>query len=918
MKFLEQLAQDLYQKYKGVKISIVFPTRRAGFFLQKIINQNYKDFSLKFYSMDSWISSFTSNDKILSNLELILLLLEIELKDSKKEEKEFYQFYNWAKTIIEDFNEIDKYLVNTKDFFKYLKSVEDIEEHFEGDKSIVDSHIKMIKNFEELYFKLEKELERIDKTYLGKLYKKIATEDSDNFAFGKVIFVGFNKLSKSESKIIKKLIDNDLAEIYFDYDNYYMNKTQEANYFIEENIKTFKLADINYVSEKLSLEKKIININEVATQVTEIKAASIAIENILSSGVNENDLAIILGDTSYLIPMLNSLPKIKNINIALGYPFKESILYNLLSSITKIQEDFYLTQKYYIDDIEKLFLNSYIRRFYLNSGLDIENLLKRLKKRKVASSFISEKDIEKLFEDKITNIFKELETENYSFYKIFFKPWKKTKDFSFTINEIIKNINKIDKTNIELELKLLKNFETKFENLTIFLKNKTAVLSARLLWKIFNDFFENEYIPLGDETEEFKNNTVEGVQILTLSSTQVLDFKHIIFLSVNEGILNITNDKSLIPFEIRKIFSLPTYKEYDSDLAYKFYRLIQHSQVIELYYYNNIKRKGERSRFIEQLEYEFLNINQNSEIKNKIINFSAQNSDIKEIRVEKRAELIDKLLTFNLSPTALNQYRRCTLSYYFKYAIGISDNEIEELDPRYIGTVAHETLEDLYNRKRDITSLTLDKLKEKIELNLSKHFRERIGKYDRGRNFLMFNIIKRSIENFLEKEKKYTPIKIVSLEESYQRVFNYKDYSINLKGSIDRVDKIKIKGQDILRIIDYKTGYPHLKISKVFKHDIHQIKDIETIPFQLLFYGYLYNIKNPHTLNVFAIMRTSKVYNELNIVGDSIIKEEHYQEFEQLLTNIFDELTDLSIPFSQTDDQNRCKFCDYKEICGRD
>jgi len=42
-----------------------------------------------------------------------------------------------------------------------------------------------------------------------------------------------------------------------------------------------------------------------------------------------------------------------------------------------------------------------------------------------------------------------------------------------------------------------------------------------------------------------------------------------------------------------------------------------------------------------------------------------------------------------------------------------------------------------------------------------------------------------------------------------------------------------------------------------------------------------------------------------------------FSEFEKQLTQVLQELFDETVPFTQTDDTDRCRYCAYKEICQR-
>jgi len=98
-----------------------------------------------------------------------------------------------------------------------------------------------------------------------------------------------------------------------------------------------------------------------------------------------------------------------------------------------------------------------------------------------------------------------------------------------------------------------------------------------------------------------------GLQIIGLLETRNLDFENLIFLSVNEGVLPSGKKlESLIPYDLRKGFGLPTYEHHDGIFAYHFYRAIQRAKNIYLLYnaLTDGMGKGEKSRFILQMESE--------------------------------------------------------------------------------------------------------------------------------------------------------------------------------------------------------------------------------------------------------------------------------------------------------------------------
>ncbi len=105
--------------------------------------------------------------------------------------------------------------------------------------------------------------------------------------------------------------------------------------------------------------------------------------------------------------------------------------------------------------------------------------------------------------------------------------------------------------------------------------------------------------------------------------TRNLDFKNIILLSANEGILPKTSDlESFIPFDIRHDNNLPLPKEQIDIFTYHFYRLLQRAENITILYNTDSDKmgSGEKSRFILQLENELAKINESIQIHQHITN----------------------------------------------------------------------------------------------------------------------------------------------------------------------------------------------------------------------------------------------------------------------------------------------------------
>ena len=112
---------------------------------------------------------------------------------------------------------------------------------------------------------------------------------------------------------------------------------------------------------------------------------------------------------------------------------------------------------------------------------------------------------------------------------------------------------------------------------------------------------------VSSESIDFQGEPLQGLQVMGLLETRLLNFENVILLSVNEGKLPLGNSQNTyLPFDVRRHFELHTFLENDSIYAYHFYRLIQDSNNVHLLFnaLNSGVNTGEKSRFITQMEIE--------------------------------------------------------------------------------------------------------------------------------------------------------------------------------------------------------------------------------------------------------------------------------------------------------------------------
>ena len=126
--FLSEVAEKLYNKY-GDKISsltLVFPSRRARLFfsdaLAKIIDKPI--WQPSYISMDD-IMCQTSSFRVGDKVQLITELYKIYREHHPQES--FDKFYFWGEMLLNDFDLIDKYLIDADMLFRNIYDIKELE-----------------------------------------------------------------------------------------------------------------------------------------------------------------------------------------------------------------------------------------------------------------------------------------------------------------------------------------------------------------------------------------------------------------------------------------------------------------------------------------------------------------------------------------------------------------------------------------------------------------------------------------------------------------------------------------------------------------------------------------------------------------------------------------------------------------------
>ena len=346
--FLLSVAKDLYNKYNldMHDVCVLFPNRRAGIFFNKILAQHISKpvWGPKILTITDLMNNL-SGLSLADPLTLIFNLFQVYSKEINSGET-FDEFYYWGEMLINDFDDIDKYLADPKQLFKNLSDIKDIDNQFpipeeqlkiiyefwnnirlDQTSSLKDNFISIWQKLLIIYQDYNIILRQKKIAYEGMLYRDVLSaliaEDKLKNTYRHFLIVGFNALNECEKELFKYLKVKNIASFYWDYDDYYINNTwHEAGFFMRENLKFFPQA-LNIEKQNSLTSPKNIEIISVPSNTGQTKMVNYFLEKWGCPNNDMTDTAIVMADEQLLLPLLSSIPpNINNVNVTLGYPLK--------------------------------------------------------------------------------------------------------------------------------------------------------------------------------------------------------------------------------------------------------------------------------------------------------------------------------------------------------------------------------------------------------------------------------------------------------------------------------------------------------------------------------------------------------------------------------------------------------------------
>ncbi len=953
--FLGNVARYLYGRYgDGISsLRIVLPNSRSRLFLQEEFSAliDKPVWEPRYVTVDGLmreVSGLEPVDRVRAVVELYKIYASVH-KES------FDSFYFWGETLLNDFDQVDKYMVDADMLFSNLRDLRAMDggtdyftedqravvrrfwEAFGDDDSGSDekrSFLAIWQSLAGIYHSFRERLRSMGMAYTGMMHREAAAKLRSGEAEvpdeGPVAVVGFNALTECE-KVLLDHLRNRGALFFWDYDDYYRrDRHQEAGLFIRDNVVRYPEPEAFVDGKANFCRPKELRAVSVPSGVLQCKYAAEFLKGtaLRQGGRIDKETAVVLTDESLLVPLLYSVPpEIEKVNITMGYPLRQTLVYSFTERLLKLQTRIRRRNgeaMFYHADVTGILTHPFVMERDPRNAAEIDADIRTYSRVFVRESVFRRGTVlERIFRpaegwremaERVLEVLSEVTAqapaEGDGRFRI---------EYAVTIADTLRKLtNSLDDCGVEMDIQVFSS------------------LARRVL--------QNVRIP-------YEGEPLRGVQIMGILETRNLDFENVVILSMNDDGFPgnpAVGAASFIPYGLRYGYGLPTPQHHDGVYAYYFYRLLQRARRVDMVYSSSSDENGtgEPSRYIHQLAYESPH-----EVLRDEMALDASLAVTEPIEVTKNGKVVAELERYldgggrTISPTALNTYLACPLKFYFNYIAGMRpEAEVsEEVDASMFGSMIHRAMELLYTPLVGMADpgAAISALRQggAVEAAVDRAVGEvcfpgdeRAGEEMEGGVLLYRDIAVRYIRgNILPFDARLRDMTIIALEHKLSAAFAFvaadgKERTVTFSGAADRVDSLP-GGR--IRIVDYKTGSPHVDFAGVdalFGGDASERNPavLQTLLYSMIVRrmqekGELPGREVCPSLYYVRLMNKPDFSPLINIRdGESVTEYGPCgEEFEARLESVLAEIFDPARPFAQTDNTKACGYCDFARVCMR-
>lgn len=1011
--FLNNIAALYYHQIEEIHDSglsmqdllFVFPNRRAGlFFKQELCRIAKKNIFLPRTSDINRFTESLSDLKKANDIELLIRLYQIYTTLNTSDNIEsFDDFITKGTSLLSDFNDIDKFQVDAKSLFLNISELKSLTDNTsflsESQKQAIQTYWNVVipqdneplsfkkqylsiwDKLYSLYHNFKESLQKDGIAYEGMIFRSVTDSlkngsPAGKFHFKRIVFIGFNHLNNTEKEILSYFKKEGIADFYFDYPVQFDKQSPFAstvakNY--KNNMKEFpSLYSYDQPEERQISKFSVYGTPSVFEQG---KIAGHIVHKIYKEKEEDFDAlakstSLILANENILTSAIENMPAyVRDMNITMGYPLRQSPIANLVENIILMQTDSAANNNhFYHKPLTNILTHPYIqRKFKLQSNNIIKNITRYNYIR------ISDKTLHQIIgKEKFAT-----DKDKTFFFDLFTPQQNSTSELLDYLKNIIDNLKRFntktsEETEYKFEFEYLLQYGKYINLLNSYLQNSHIEIAPKTLHLLLNRLTNNLKV-------QFTGEPLKGFQIMGLLESRLLDFENVIILGFNDE--NIPGNKtcdSMIPYSLRKAYKLPTNELSDAIYAYNFYRMSYRAKNIHLIYNSrHDDTKSEISRFYYQIKYLIPLMFNNPDILSEYVIPVKSGGNTSERLgldfIEKSGKTMDILEKYKqskyLSPSRLKHYICCPLKFYFSTIVNLREpDEVEEnTQASLLGNIYHKAMELYYRQRQYPVKTSKDDIMRLVDSAIADSEKDREPTEIKGFILLIKNVVCQLVETTVNYDlNNRKSFEFHSSETEFNGMFN----GVNINGIIDRIDR---SDNGTINLIDYKTTRPDNKIYNILElftstdsasNELFQIilychlylngvvnkdksdyqkpdnitasdikpqlyniykmaahvkngKSEEMEPIKLKVPNELLNGNLPYDINIEEIKTDKSNITEIEVINYEAIRK----PFEWGLTKMFAELFDQNIPFMGLEEKKiaaGCKYCPYIDICGNE
>ena len=825
------------------ELCFIVPNKRSALHLTQAITAQLESPTIapEIIDIDSFIRNL-SRLEVPPKMEQLFALYNsyCQVVDSKERDN-FMTFLGWGDTLLGDLDAIDRNLLQRKEVFGLLAGMQEIKAWGSDDNAFVQRYLSFWKALPKMYDSFSSALLEKGHGTTGMLCRE-AVRNLEVFleAQPKTSFIicGFNALTESESTLFQSILAQNRGKIYWDADTYFLQNPQQQSGQYLNSYKNWPYYENQPFlgSHNTFLNQKEIEVIETSGRIAQAKQVGSILKELSTTKLGWERVAVVLPDESLLNPILHALPpEVNKLNITMGQPLQQQPITVVIEALFDLHMN--QTQKgFYYKSVVQILTHESIRTHCVKNEL---NDPKELAQSIISGNqrFLTVNHLKK------ANLFKE--------FGFLFSSWNNPIEAVQSICKLLQLLLTTADPDDNQQLESIHLFLTLFHQLDLQLRTHPFIKQISELRTIYN-------AQIGTHKLSYSGEPLEGLQIMGMLETRLLDFDTVILTQANEGILPAKSiDDSWIPYDMKKQFGLPTRDEKNAIFSYHFFRLMYRAKKVYILYdgQGDGLGGGEMSRFVRQWATQ-LPENHSMRFFNQSVTLNTVTRQRHEIlKTPSLIKRLQEMAKKGLSATALSNYIADPIRFYNNYVLQISENEELEESIAYqtLGTVIHNTLEELYTPyvAKQLTVQNIKKMQDTHKQTLQKHFEEELGKssHTTGKNLLLFTAAAHSIRRVLEADKndilEGSTIELLGLEEyrKVTRTYAGVEHPITFHGVIDRIDR----KDGVLRILDYKTGQTNTKELRPSEISDCLSDSVYGKSFQVLFYSMLWAEDDPNS-----------------------------------------------------------------------